>query len=99
MAQIVYSENALDNLERLFNFLLEQEPSAVATAATVITEAVETFHHHPLLGCPIKGGYDIRELIISYGKTGYVALYRFVPARDQIRILAVRHQFELDYPV
>jgi len=28
-----------------------------------------------------------------------VALYRFVPARDEVRILALRHQREVDYPV
>ena len=41
---------------------------------------------------------ELRELVISYGKTGYVALYRFLPAQDLIRILAIRHQRELDYP-
>jgi hypothetical protein len=44
----------------------------------------------------VKG--EFRELVISYGKTGYVALYRFLPAQDRIRILAIRHQRELDYP-
>jgi plasmid stabilization system protein ParE len=36
--------------------------------------------------------------VISYGKSGYFALYRFLPAQNQIRILAIRHQRELDYP-
>jgi plasmid stabilization system protein ParE len=40
----------------------------------------------------------LRELVISFGKTGYVALYRFLPARDEVRILGIRHQRELDYP-
>lgn len=29
---------------------------------------------------------------------GYVALYRFLPQRDEIRVLALRRQRELDYP-
>jgi plasmid stabilization system protein ParE len=41
---------------------------------------------------------ELRELVISYDKRGYVALYRFLPAQDQIRILAIRRQRELDYP-
>lgn len=51
---------------------------------------------HPLIGRRTEG--ELRELVISFGKTGYVALYRFLPAQDQVRILAVRHQRELDYP-
>ena len=42
---------------------------------------------------------ELRELVVSYGKTGYIALYRFRPAQDQAHILAIRHQCELDYPV
>ncbi len=96
MAEIIYSENALANLERLFNFLLEHDPSAAITAAENIADAVSALKTHPLIGRCIEG--DIRELIISYGKSGYVALYRFVPTLDQVRILAFRHQLELDYP-
>lgn len=51
---------------------------------------------HPFVGRAVAG--ELRELVISFGRTGYVALYRFVPARDQVRILAIRHQRELGYP-
>jgi plasmid stabilization system protein ParE len=39
-----------------------------------------------------------RELVISFGRTGYVALYRFVLSENRVRVLAIRHQRELDYP-
>ena len=96
MAQVVYSANALDNIQRAFAFLAEHNPDAAVAAAAAIAEAVETLANHPLIGRSIAG--DLRELVISYGKTGYIALYRFLPAQDQIRILAMRHQRELDYP-
>ena len=51
---------------------------------------------HPLAGRRVEG--ELRELVISYGKTGFVALYRFLPAADQVRVLTLRHQRELDYP-
>jgi len=57
---------------------------------------VEILARHPLIGRPVDEG--LRELVISFGKTGYVAPYRFVPQRDEIRVLALRHQRELDYP-
>jgi plasmid stabilization system protein ParE len=47
------------------------------------------------LGRRIHG--DIRELVISYGQTGYVALYRFVVPQDEVRMLAVRHQREIGF--
>ena len=97
MAQVVYSENALANLERVFGFLVEHDPHAAVTAATIICEAVETLSNHPLIGRRVAS--ELRELVISYGKSGYIALYRFLPAQDQIRILAIRHQRELDYPI
>ncbi len=96
MAQVVYSANALDNIERAFAFLAEHNPGAAVAAAAAIAEAVDTLANHPLIGRSIAGG--LRELVVSYGKTGYIALYRFLPAQDQIRILAMRHQRELDYP-
>jgi len=36
-------------------------------------------------------------LILSRGKFGYVAKYRWLPAEDVVLILAVRHQLEAGY--
>ena len=96
MARVVYSQNALTTLERAFDFLAEHDPRAATAAAAAIRHAVETLASHPLIGRRIHG--EIRELVISYGKTGYIALYRFLPEQNQVRILALRHQRELDYP-
>ena len=96
MAQVVYSENALANLGRAFDFLAEHDPDVAMATAVAIREAVEVLASHPLIGRIVAG--ELRELVISYGRTGYVALYRFLPAQDRIRILAIRHQRELDYP-
>jgi len=96
VAQIVYSRNAITNLERVFAFLLEQDPQAAIASATAIREAVELLANHPMIGRRVEG--EIRELVISFGKTGYVALYRFLPMREEVRILAIRPQRELDFP-
>ncbi|RPI41291.1 MAG: hypothetical protein EHM59_20485 [Betaproteobacteria bacterium] len=52
--------------------------------------------HHPFVGRRIEG--EIRELVISFGRTGYVALYRYIAVQDLVRILAIRHQREIGYP-
>ena len=96
MAKVVYGPAALRDLERVFEFIAEHDPHAGTAVAAAISEAVTALANHPLLGRVVEG--ELRELVISYGKTGYVALYRFLAARDQVRILAIRHQRELDYP-
>jgi len=96
VAKVVYAENALTNLERAFAFLFEHDPSAARNAAVAISEAVEILARHPLIGRVVEG--ELRELVISFGRTGYIALYRFLPVADEVRILAIRHQRELDYP-
>jgi plasmid stabilization system protein ParE len=96
VAQVVYTRNALANLERAFAFLAEHDPAAASDAAVAIRKAVEILADHSLIGRRVEG--EIRELVISYGKTGYIALYRFLPEQSLIRILGIRHQRELDYP-
>lgn len=96
MAQVVYSPNALANLERAFEYLAEKEQHSASAAVSAIRTAVNVLVRHPLIGRRVEG--DLRELVISHGRTGYVALYRVIPSSDQVRVLAIRHQRELDYP-
>lgn len=95
MAQVVYSENALANLERIITFPAGADPEAGLAAVVAIESAVDALAHHPLIGRPVTR--ELRELVISFGRTGYVGLHRFLPARDEVRVLAIRHQRELGY--
>ena len=95
MAQLIYSPQALADLERLTDFLLETEPAAAVETAELIVEAVQVLGNHPLVGRPAE--HDMRELVISRGRTGYVALYSCEEQHDTVLILAVRHQREAGY--
>jgi plasmid stabilization system protein ParE len=95
VATIIYSARAIEHIERAFQFLHDRNPQAAVKAAQAIQSAVLTLAAHPLVGRRVEG--EIRELIISYGHSGYVALYRFVVAVDEVRILAIRHQRELGF--
>jgi plasmid stabilization system protein ParE len=97
VATVVYSRRALDHIEQAFEFLRDKNPNAARNAVTAIQSAVDNLAAHPLVGRRIEG--ELRELIISYGHSGYVALYRFVVARDEVRVLAVRHQRELGFQI
>jgi plasmid stabilization system protein ParE len=95
VARVVYSARSLDHIERAFQFLRDENPDAALDAAAAIQSAVDNLAAHPLVGRRLHG--ELRESIISYGQTGYVALYRFVVARGDVRILAIRHQRELGF--
>jgi addiction module RelE/StbE family toxin len=97
VAQVIYVDEALRDLERLFDFLADDDPDAAARAIHHIREAVELLERHPLIGRPAEEG--MRELVISYGKSGYVALYEFVETEDVVLVLALRHQRESGYPI
>lgn len=92
MARLIYSERALADLERLTDFLIETDPSSAAEAIGLIAEAVNLLIRHPLVGRPVE--YELRELVISRGRSGYVALYSLEEGQDAVLILALRHQRE-----
>lgn len=95
MAQVIYVDEALLDLERLFDFLAEQDLDAASRTIRHIREAVELLERHPVIVRPAEQG--LRELVISYGKSGYLALYEFVEVEDVVLVLGVRHQREGGY--
>lgn len=95
MATVVHSTRSLEHVERAVEFLRESNPDAAIDALAAIRSAVDALAAHPLLGRRVQG--ELRELVISYGRTGFVALYRFDVRRDEARILALRHQRELGF--
>ena len=95
MATVVYSGRSLEHVERIFGFLREENPGAAIAAVTAIRSGIDNLSAHPLIGRRVEE--EIRELIISYGQTGYIALYRFVVPLDEVRILALRHQREVGF--
>ena len=95
MATIVYAARSLTHLERAFEFLRKEYPDAAVAAAEAIRSAIDNLGAHPFLGRRIHG--DIRELVVSYGTTGYITLYRFLVSQDEVRVLAIRHQREIGF--
>lgn len=95
MAQVIYSHEALKDLERIDEFL-GQDRSLAAPAFLRILSCVEPLRDSPELGRPVRG--TRRELVISRGRSGYLALYEYEPMQDVVRILRIRHQREAGYP-
>jgi plasmid stabilization system protein ParE len=95
LAGLIYTERALLDLERLTEFLLESEPAAAQETAGLIIEAIEVLRNHPHIGRPADAG--LRELVISRGRSGYLALHEFQQLLDAAVVLAIRHQREAGY--
>jgi plasmid stabilization system protein ParE len=95
MARVEVTEQALRDLERLFDFLAEEDPTRARKQLLSVRRAFELLADHPLLGRDAEEGR--RELILSRGRYGYIAKYRWLPAEDVVLILAVRHQREAGY--
>jgi len=79
----------LADVERLVDFLMGQDPGAAGQTLDLIQSAIAPLKHHPLVGRPKNHG--LYELVISRGRTGYLALYRYDEVLDRIIILTIRH--------
>jgi addiction module RelE/StbE family toxin len=90
-----YASQALADLERISDFLSESGLNALETL-DLIDEAIAILSRHPLIGRQAESG--LRELVISHGTTGYVALYSYEAEHDAILVLAIRHQREAGFP-
>ena len=90
MVKIVYTQNAINDLVRLTDFLIEVDIKAASETIDLIEDAISILDRHPLVGRAVDE--EIRELVISRGATGYVALYSVEEHKNAILILAIRHQ-------
>jgi plasmid stabilization system protein ParE len=97
-----YTPAAKDDLWRLFDFLLDQAQTAedfdrAQQALDAITHAVEhQLSRNPFMFRKAGSSPFLRELVIGFGRSGYVALYD-IESEKLVTILAVRHQLEGDY--
>ena len=91
--KVIYSDNALDDIDRLYQFLYYKNPNAANRAVQVIRRKIDELTVFPYIGKKVKGSNVRRDLIIPFGKTGYIARYRIFS--EELLILAIKHQLEL----
>lgn len=94
---IVFAAEALGDLESVLEFNFERDPVTALAHIDAVRSAVLILEAHPNIGRPIGGGSTLRELVISHGQSGYVALYEHAPGEELIRVVALRHQREAGY--
>ena len=88
---------AKDDLLRLYSFLLEKDLMAAGDALRAMTKGVEFLRDFPF-SCrkALPDNPFLRELLIPFGNSGYVALFE-IREEWTVTIIAVRHQREDDY--
>ena len=92
MAKFEYSQDALADIERLVNFLIDADLEEALETFGIIDDGVRLLTRHPEIGRLVGGGK--RELVISCGRTGYVAIYEFDKWTNTVVVLAIKHQRE-----
>jgi plasmid stabilization system protein ParE len=95
MTQWLVSQEAADDLEALVDFLLSDMPEHAVQTVDLIMDALNILQNHPNIGRPVQ--HPLRELVMSRGRTGYVALYEYDGQADVAVVLAIRHQRQAGY--
>ncbi len=97
------TREAQADLERLFDFVLERELgreggdlALAEQALDAIRAGLATLQTSPFTCRKAGSSPFLRELIIPFGRSGYVALFE-IEDPASVLIVAVRHQLEDDY--
>lgn len=94
--EVRYTEGARDGLPGFMEYIEERGTAAAGHAIETMTRSMELLAFSPF-SCrkSVENDPFLRELIIPFGSTGYVALFEV--QGDYVTILALRHQREDDY--
>lgn len=94
-----FTEQAQSDLRRLYEFLLAFDIHTAERALLAIENGLDFLRKSPFSCRKAADGAHgplLRELIISFGASGYLALFEIEDAHT-VTILAVRHQKEDDF--
>ncbi|MEQ4532308.1 MAG: type II toxin-antitoxin system RelE/ParE family toxin [Mixta sp.] len=98
MSQIILSALAQRDLQRLQNFLKSKNRLAAKKAGEAIIRGIQQLKTQPDLGHPVPYlPLEYQELVIGFGDSGYVMLYRHDRETDRVVIITIRHQKEAGY--
>ena len=88
MPQVIVSALAQRDLQRLQDFLKTKNRLAARKAGEVIIRAIQQLKTQPDMGRPVSLlPLEYQELVIGFGDSGYVMLYRHDRETDRIVIL------------
>jgi plasmid stabilization system protein ParE len=87
---ILYSSNAVSDIDRVRNFLEVRNPQAAIRALRSIRSALARIEATPYIGKPTKAP-DIRQIVVRFGRYGYIVRYRVLPPDETIFVTRIWH--------
>ena len=89
MSEIVWTQSAIDDLNRHYEFLKINNVDATARALQRIVYASESLQENPRRGTVVDEVAGLRKLVVAFGKYGYVIHYAII--ENDVIILRVYH--------
>ena len=95
--QVRFTKAAKEDLQRLYDFLLKNDLQAARRAREAIGKGMDFLRAFPFSCRKVMPDNPfLREIVISFGASGYVALFE-IEDNETVTIMAIRHQREEDY--
>jgi addiction module RelE/StbE family toxin len=89
MPQIVWTESAIDDLNRQYDFIKLNNADAASRAVQAIVSSGESLQQNPRRGSIVDEIAGLRKLLVSFGKYGFIIHY--VILEDDVVILRIYH--------
>jgi len=84
MPYVVLSARAQADIARQHRFQAEKDMQAATRAVVTIRDAFRPLSWSPMIGRPVEERPELRELVIDFGASGYLALYGLIRARARL---------------
>ena len=94
MPQIIYTDEFINDFERLHTFLAEKNPIAAQNLAILLEEKLDL-----LLTIPKAFAFfgEFQLYLLQFGSSGYAILYDYNEELGTITILRIKHQKEAGF--
>lgn len=87
---ILFSPDAVEDVERLRSFLDQRNPDAARRALASIWAAIDRLPEFPELGMSTDDA-GIRQIVVRFGASGYIVRYAVLPEEENILITRIWH--------
>ena len=89
--KLVFLPEAVEDIDRLYDFLIEKNPVSAQKAMLAIDEGIRLLSDNPAIGVPMDDRPHYHQLFIPFGKSAYVLRYRIHIETDTLAVVRVWH--------
>lgn len=97
MPRVNFSEDSLNDLDRLREFLEGKSPEAWKKAKTAIATAIGSLVTRAGIHKPVPDRLHQHDIQVKFGALGYTIRYRYEHGGDVVVVLRMKHQREQDF--